>query len=117
MWYVYWSVSQALKFEANHDSPLARFLLRRALTNKTIGHFFFWSVLTAQHSTAHTHTHTHTHTASSHANEPHSLLPLYRYLRSEMHNSLHMARFSVILEAYLKGCGEALLVCNLLDLI
>ncbi|XP_065912685.1 phosphatidylinositol 4,5-bisphosphate 3-kinase catalytic subunit gamma isoform-like isoform X2 [Dysidea avara] len=33
---------QALKFEANHDSALARFLLERALQNKLIGHFFFW---------------------------------------------------------------------------
>ena len=29
-----------------------------------------------------------------------------------MHNRLHMARFAVILEAYLKGCGEALLVID-----
>ena len=35
-------VLQALKFEANHDSALARFLLERALQNKSIGHFFFW---------------------------------------------------------------------------
>jgi len=33
-----------------------------------------------------------------------------RYLKSEMHNRLHTARFSVILEAYLKGCGESCLV-------
>ena len=33
---------QALKFEASHDSALVRFLLKKALTNKTIGHFFFW---------------------------------------------------------------------------
>lgn len=35
---------QALKFEAHHDSPLARFLIGRALQNRRIGHFFFWSV-------------------------------------------------------------------------
>lgn len=33
---------QAVKFEANHDSALARFLLERALQNKLIGHFLFW---------------------------------------------------------------------------
>ena len=33
---------QALKFEPYHDSPLARFLLKKALSNKKIGHFFFW---------------------------------------------------------------------------
>jgi hypothetical protein len=33
---------QVLKYEPYHDSALARFLLRRALTNKTIGHQFFW---------------------------------------------------------------------------
>ena len=35
-------VVKALKFEANHDSALARFLLERALQNKLIGHLFFW---------------------------------------------------------------------------
>ncbi|XP_078517955.1 phosphatidylinositol 4,5-bisphosphate 3-kinase catalytic subunit gamma isoform-like [Lissotriton helveticus] len=33
---------QALKFEAYHDSALARFLIRRALRSKRLGHFFFW---------------------------------------------------------------------------
>ena len=40
---------QALKFEASHDSQLARFLLKKALTNKTIGHFFFWSEKQPEH--------------------------------------------------------------------
>ena len=31
-----------------------------------------------------------------------------------MYNRLHMARFAVILEAYLKGCGEALLVYTII---
>lgn len=35
-------LTQVLKYESFHDSPLARFLLRRALRNKTIGHYFFW---------------------------------------------------------------------------
>ena len=39
---------QVLKFEAFHDSALARFLLRRALVNPSIvGHAFFW-YLTAE---------------------------------------------------------------------
>ncbi|XP_048097528.1 phosphatidylinositol 4,5-bisphosphate 3-kinase catalytic subunit gamma isoform [Alosa alosa] len=33
---------QTLKVEPYHDSCLARFLLRRALRSKRIGHFFFW---------------------------------------------------------------------------
>ncbi|XP_069062280.1 phosphatidylinositol 4,5-bisphosphate 3-kinase catalytic subunit gamma isoform-like isoform X1 [Pleurodeles waltl] len=33
---------QALKFEAYHDSALARFLIRRALRSKRLGHYFFW---------------------------------------------------------------------------
>ncbi|XP_064400632.1 phosphatidylinositol 4,5-bisphosphate 3-kinase catalytic subunit gamma isoform-like isoform X2 [Halichondria panicea] len=64
---------QALKFEHNHDSALARYLLKQALVNKNIGHKFFW------------------------------------YLRGEMQSPQYMLRFAVILEAYLKGCGEALL--------
>jgi hypothetical protein len=36
---------QQLKFENFVDSALARFLLRRALTNqKLIGHIYFWSL-------------------------------------------------------------------------
>ena len=38
----YYVCMQALKFEPYHDSPLARFLLKKALNNKKIGHFFFW---------------------------------------------------------------------------
>ncbi|KJE93282.1 phosphoinositide-3-kinase gamma catalytic subunit [Capsaspora owczarzaki ATCC 30864] len=33
---------QVLKYEPYHDSALARFLLRRALLNRRIGHSFFW---------------------------------------------------------------------------
>lgn len=34
--------AQVLKYEQYLDNPLARFLLKRALTNQRIGHFFFW---------------------------------------------------------------------------
>ena len=64
---------QALKFEPHHDSLLARFLLKRALCNKRVGHFFFW------------------------------------YLRCEMVNPQYTTRFGVILEAFLTGCGDAML--------
>ena len=43
-------IHKALKFEPHHDSALARFLLKRALTNKRIGHFFFWYVEKSQSS-------------------------------------------------------------------
>jgi len=33
---------QTLKYEPYINSPIAIFLLRRALTNRLIGHFFFW---------------------------------------------------------------------------
>ncbi|XP_078010528.1 phosphatidylinositol 4,5-bisphosphate 3-kinase catalytic subunit gamma isoform isoform X2 [Phascolarctos cinereus] len=65
---------QAVKFEPYHDSALARFLLKRGLRNKRIGHFLFW------------------------------------FLRSEIAQSRHyQQRFAVILEAYLRGCGMAML--------
>uniref|UniRef100_A0A8C1IHI3 Phosphatidylinositol 4,5-bisphosphate 3-kinase catalytic subunit gamma isoform n=1 Tax=Cyprinus carpio TaxID=7962 RepID=A0A8C1IHI3_CYPCA len=65
---------QAVKFEPYHDSALARFLLKRALRSKRIGHFLFW------------------------------------FLRSEIAQSMHyQQRYAVILEAYLRGCGEAML--------
>ncbi|XP_028680556.2 LOW QUALITY PROTEIN: phosphatidylinositol 4,5-bisphosphate 3-kinase catalytic subunit gamma isoform [Erpetoichthys calabaricus] len=65
---------QALKAEPYHDSMLARFLIKRALQSKRIGHFFFW------------------------------------YLRSEITCSPYFReRFAAILEAYLLGCGKAML--------
>ncbi|XP_065129548.1 phosphatidylinositol 4,5-bisphosphate 3-kinase catalytic subunit gamma isoform [Paramisgurnus dabryanus] len=65
---------QAVKFEPYHDSALVRFLLKRALRSKRIGHFLFW------------------------------------FLRSEIAQSMHyQQRYAVILEAYLRGCGEAML--------
>ncbi|XP_063073169.1 phosphatidylinositol 4,5-bisphosphate 3-kinase catalytic subunit gamma isoform [Engraulis encrasicolus] len=65
---------QAVKFEPYHDSALARFLLKRALRSKRIGHFLFW------------------------------------FLRSEIAQSMHyQQRYAVILEAYLRGCGDAML--------
>ena len=36
-----------------------------------------------------------------------------RYLKCEMYNPQYTTRFGVILEAYLKGCGEAMLVREL----
>ncbi|TMS01226.1 Phosphatidylinositol 4,5-bisphosphate 3-kinase catalytic subunit alpha isoform [Larimichthys crocea] len=33
---------QVLKYEMYLDNPLARFLIKKALTNQRIGHFFFW---------------------------------------------------------------------------
>lgn len=65
---------QAVKFEPYHDSALARFLLKRGLGSKRIGHYLFW------------------------------------FLRSEIAQSKHyQQRFAVILEAYLRGCGKAML--------
>uniref|UniRef100_A0A671WHM2 Phosphatidylinositol-4,5-bisphosphate 3-kinase, catalytic subunit gamma n=1 Tax=Sparus aurata TaxID=8175 RepID=A0A671WHM2_SPAAU len=65
---------QAVKFEPYHDSALVRFLLKRALRSKRIGHFLFW------------------------------------FLRSEIAQSMHyQQRYAVLLEAYLRGCGEDML--------
>ncbi len=67
-------VVQVLKFEPYHDSALARFLLKRALQSKVLGHYFYW------------------------------------YLRSEMDTHEFQQRFGILLEAYLRGCGEAMFV-------
>ncbi|XP_055045163.2 phosphatidylinositol 4,5-bisphosphate 3-kinase catalytic subunit gamma isoform isoform X1 [Misgurnus anguillicaudatus] len=65
---------QTLKVEPYHDSCLARFLLRRALRSKRIGHFFFW------------------------------------YMKSEVAECpFFRERMAVLLEAYLIGCGKAML--------
>uniref|UniRef100_A0A1A8BNB9 phosphatidylinositol 3-kinase n=1 Tax=Nothobranchius kadleci TaxID=1051664 RepID=A0A1A8BNB9_NOTKA len=71
-----WDTSglDAVKFEPYHDSALVRFLLKRALRSKRIGHFLFW------------------------------------FLRSEIAQSMHyQQRYAVLLEAYLRGCGEDML--------
>uniref|UniRef100_H3C5K7 Si:rp71-17i16.5 n=1 Tax=Tetraodon nigroviridis TaxID=99883 RepID=H3C5K7_TETNG len=65
---------QTLKVEPYHDSFLARYLIRRALSSKRIGHFFFW------------------------------------YTRSEVAGCPYFRqRMAVVLEAYLLGCGQAML--------
>lgn len=33
---------QVLKYESYHDTALCRFLLKRAIRNKRIGHFLYW---------------------------------------------------------------------------
>ncbi|KAM4609720.1 phosphatidylinositol 4,5-bisphosphate 3-kinase catalytic subunit gamma isoform [Polymixia lowei] len=65
---------QTLKVEPYHDSFLARYLIRRALRSKQIGHYFFWYV--------------------------HSEVAGCPYFRQRM---------AVVLEAYLLGCGQAML--------
>ncbi|XP_061758731.1 phosphatidylinositol 4,5-bisphosphate 3-kinase catalytic subunit gamma isoform [Nerophis ophidion] len=65
---------QTLKVEAYHDSVLARYLIKRALRSKRIGHFFFW------------------------------------YVRGEVTACPYFRqRMAVVLEAYLLGCGQAML--------
>jgi phosphatidylinositol-4,5-bisphosphate 3-kinase len=43
-------LTQALKFESYHDSPLSRFLLERALRSPySIGHSFYWNLKAELH--------------------------------------------------------------------
>eukprot|EP00054_Salpingoeca_dolichothecata_P014194 m.79675 g.79675 ORF g.79675 m.79675 type:complete len:1630 (+) comp20870_c0_seq5:130-5019(+) len=65
---------QVLKFEAYHDSGLARFLLGRALQSTRIGHRFFW------------------------------------LLRAEIGDKAHTTRYALLLEAFLRHCGEEMLL-------
>uniref|UniRef100_A0AAQ4PVG9 Phosphatidylinositol 4,5-bisphosphate 3-kinase catalytic subunit alpha isoform n=1 Tax=Gasterosteus aculeatus aculeatus TaxID=481459 RepID=A0AAQ4PVG9_GASAC len=41
---------QVLKYEQYLENPLARFLLKKALTNQRIGHFFFWHLKSEMHN-------------------------------------------------------------------
>ncbi|KAM6909112.1 phosphatidylinositol 4,5-bisphosphate 3-kinase catalytic subunit alpha isoform [Xenentodon cancila] len=41
---------QVLKYEMYMDNPLARFLIKKALTNQRIGHFFFWHLKSEMHN-------------------------------------------------------------------
>ena len=45
-----WPTLQVLKYEARHDSALARFLLRRSLRcPHLVGHTFFWCLKAEMH--------------------------------------------------------------------
>jgi phosphatidylinositol-4,5-bisphosphate 3-kinase len=62
---------QVLKYEPNHISALACWLMKRALRNQIqIGHAFFW------------------------------------HLQAEIHVPEISERFGLLLEVYLRGCGE-----------
>lgn len=64
-------LTQVLKYEARHDSALARFLLRRALRcPHQVGHVFFWS------------------------------------LKAEMHVPEVSERYGLLIQEYLRCCGE-----------
>lgn len=64
-------LGQCLKYESYHDSPLARFLLKRAANcTYLIGHQFFW------------------------------------LLKAEMHLKQICERYGLILEEYLRTCGQ-----------
>ncbi|XP_072040803.1 phosphatidylinositol 4,5-bisphosphate 3-kinase catalytic subunit beta isoform-like isoform X2 [Amphiura filiformis] len=43
---------QALKYETHLDCDLGKFLLKRALSNQRIGHFFFWHLRAEMHNIA-----------------------------------------------------------------
>ncbi|XP_041377444.1 LOW QUALITY PROTEIN: phosphatidylinositol 4,5-bisphosphate 3-kinase catalytic subunit alpha isoform-like [Gigantopelta aegis] len=43
---------QALKFEPYLDSPMTKFLLKRALLSQRIGNFFFWHLKSEMHQTS-----------------------------------------------------------------
>eukprot|EP01102_Stenamoeba_stenopodia_P009928 TRINITY_DN2950_c0_g4_i1.p1 TRINITY_DN2950_c0_g4~~TRINITY_DN2950_c0_g4_i1.p1 ORF type:complete len:949 (+),score=178.17 TRINITY_DN2950_c0_g4_i1:889-3735(+) len=63
-------LTQVVKYEIHHDSPLARFLLRKAWQNRKIGHALFW------------------------------------HLKAELHVPQVAERYCLLLEAYLRGCGD-----------
>ncbi|KAI7793942.1 hypothetical protein IRJ41_011090 [Triplophysa rosa] len=44
------TTSSVLKYEMYLDNPLARFLIKKALTNQRIGHFFFWHLKSEMHN-------------------------------------------------------------------
>ena len=114
------TLMQALKFEPNHDSALARFLLRRALTNKRIGHYFFWwgyakvhdiMIMMQKHSPPDVVISLWARRHAKWSFTSHK----FRYLKCELYNPQYTARFAVIMEAYLKACGESMLVCYSID--
>eukprot|EP01130_Rhizamoeba_saxonica_P010706 TRINITY_DN4411_c0_g1_i1.p1 TRINITY_DN4411_c0_g1~~TRINITY_DN4411_c0_g1_i1.p1 ORF type:complete len:458 (-),score=88.02 TRINITY_DN4411_c0_g1_i1:99-1472(-) len=40
---------QVLKYEPYHNSPLARFLVKKAIENRTVAHYFFWCLKSELH--------------------------------------------------------------------
>lgn len=99
---------QAVKFEPYHDSSLVRFLLKRALRVNSLVCvcvcvldfcsvptliFFLLSLISASPTQSKRIGHF-----------------LFWFLRSEIAQSMHyQQRYAVLLEAYLRGCGEDML--------
>lgn len=109
---------QVLKYEQYLDNPLARFLLKKALTNQRIGHFFFWhlkwvTIRIAFSSCLCTFLSLclsrklKTHLASSSLPSDSLSPPFSLWLphRSEMHNKTVSQRFGLLLESYCRACG------------
>ena len=109
---------QALRFEFSHDSALSRFMLRRALqAPKLIGHTFYWMLKVrlaplrplrfgrgvSVHSARPC-------TCCRDARSPHLRLSRVRscvpWLQAELHVRDVRDRYSVLLQQYLKNCGD-----------
>ena len=75
-----------LKYESYLDNALGHFLLKRALRNKTIGHYLFWHLRFADLTRLY-------------------CLQIVCACRAEMHLPAVSVRFGLLLEAYCRGCG------------
>lgn len=86
---------QVLKYESYLDCDLATFLLERALSNRRIGHFFFWHLRLLQNLAE----------KDDVPLQPLCLFDLQScaYCRSEIHVPSVSLRFGLILEAYCRG--------------
>lgn len=110
-------VLQAVKFEPYHDSALVRFLLKRALRVRyhTIASFFLWFLHLLSFMSVSPAACWRTSCSLSLCLSPHTQSKrighfLFWFLRSEIAQSMHyQQRYAVLLEAYLRGCGEGML--------
>lgn len=111
---VFCTFMQAVKFEPYHDSALARFLLKRALRVsmpllRTEYHYYiithYCCVVLSFISISGTDLQGPLPPQSKRIGHF-----LFWFLRSEIAQSMHyQQRYSVILEAYMRGCGDAML--------
>lgn len=106
------NLPQAVKFEPYHDSALARFLLKRALrVSSNFLYPLYIMVILYRNNVYPVFTfdgvNSHSWASSQSKRIGHFL---FWFLRSEIAQSMHyQQRYAVILEAYLRGCGDAML--------
>jgi hypothetical protein len=102
---------QALKFERSHDSQLGRFLLYRALHNRSlVGHYFFWALQAeiGKQGDIELNSSPPPLSSSPSSSAPSSSASSLPGLHLNVHSYECNERYLALLESYVEGCGDQL---------